>query len=92
MISNVSDPNNDLKLNNIISRTFFKRPLLASYECEISESSINDHFVMNATEKPSKIMKNRKISKYQIFDILIYHEAEKRFSKNSFTDVLRIIY
>ena len=39
---------------------------------------------MNAIEKPSKIMKNIKIS---IFDILIYHE----FSKISFTKGLRII-
>ena len=30
-------------------------------------------------------MKNRKISKYQIFDILIYHKKEKGFSENHFT-------
>ena len=47
--------------------------------------------MMNATEKPSKIMKNRKISKYQFFDILIYDETEKRFSKISFTKGLKII-
>ena len=40
----------------------------------------------------AEIEKNRKISIYQIFDILIYHETEERFSKNSFTEYLRIIY
>ena len=38
------------------------------------------------------MVKSWKISKYQICDILIYHENEKRFSKNHFTDGLRIIY
>jgi len=38
------------------------------------------------------MVKSWKIAKYQICDILIYHENEKRFSKNHFTDGLRIIY
>ena len=75
MISNISDPINGLKFDKfreLFSNGNFSLPRSVKFQ-NLASMILK----LNAIEKPSKIMKNRKISKYQIFDILIYHETEK---------------